>query len=140
MKSRNFRTAPAAALLASLALILGGCAGMGANSSPEQIVAERAAARWNAIIANQWQQAYEYATPGYRAATSVEVFQGSTINAAIRREAAEVARVDCPQADNCTATVRLSYQPVMPGYPRMSTEFSERWILEDGKWYIHLSL
>lgn len=138
MKSCTFRAASAAALLAGL--LLSGCAGMGASSSPEQIVAERAVARWNAIIANQWQAAYAYATPGYRAATSVEVFQGTTANAAIRREGAEVVAVDCPQPGNCTATVRLAYQPIMPGYPRMKTDVTERWILESGQWYIHLPL
>ena len=136
MKLRTTPAALAATLLA--ALVLGGCAATGVGKTPEQIVAERAAARWQAIIANQWPNAYEYATPGYRAATSVEVFQGTTVNAAIRRETAEVVRVECSQADSCTATVRLTYQPIMPGYPRMSTELNERWMLDDGTWYIHL--
>lgn len=136
MKFRPIRAALPAALLASF--VLAGCAATGVGKTPEQIVAERAAARWQAIIANEWKDAYAYATPGYRAATSVEVFQGTTANAAIRREAAEVIRVDCPQADNCNAVVRLAYQPVMPGYPVMKTDVTERWIEEDGRWYIHL--
>lgn len=138
MKLHSSRTILTSALLASL--FLGGCAGLDMGKAPEQIVAERAVARWNAVIANKWDEAYAYATPGYRAANSVEAYQARIQSAVIRREAVEVSRVECPQADACTATLVLSYQSVMPGYPRLSTQFTERWILDDGKWYIHVPL
>lgn len=138
MKHHPFRAGLPALLLASL--VLGGCASLGVDKTPEQIVAERAAARWNAIIASKWEDAYAYTTPGYRATNSVEAYQARSQNAAIRREAVEVPQVECAQPDACTATLLLTYRPLMPGYPSMSTRVTERWILDAGKWYIHLPL
>lgn len=138
MKYRPFRAGLPALLLASL--VLGGCASLDIGKTPEQIVAERAAARWNAIIASKWEDAYAYATPGYRAAISLEAFQGRTSNGAIRRQGAEVVKVACEQADRCVATVRLAYKPLMPNFPVMHTDIDERWIDEGGHWCIHLPL
>lgn len=138
MKPRFTRAALAAPILASL--LFGGCALTDLGKSAEQRVAERAAARWNAIIANQWPAAYQYATPGYRAANGVEAYQARIQNATIRRESVEVSGVECPQPDSCTATLVLHYKPLLPGYPSMGTRITERWISEGGKWYIHLPL
>ncbi|WP_418647476.1 hypothetical protein ACNQFN_21105 [Thauera butanivorans] len=137
--TRHATRAAAAAVPLIAVLALGGCAALDSRT-PEQIVAERAAARWEAIIANDWQAAYEYATPGYRAANKLEAYQGRLQSAVIRRQGIEVSGVECPQADSCTATLLLAYQPLQPGFPSMKTRMTERWILEEGRWYIHLPL
>ena len=138
MKLRIARAGLPALLLVSLAL--GGCATLDSSKAPEQIVADRAAARWAAIIANKWQDAYAYTAPGYRAANTIEAYQARSQNSVIRREAVEVSQVECAQPDACTATLLLTYKPIMPGYPSMTTRFTERWIIDEGKWYIHLPL
>lgn len=143
MKFPKTRHATRAAMVAApliAALALGGCAALDVGKTPERIVAERAAARWNAIIANDWQAAYEYATLGYRATNDVFAYRGSILSAVIRRQGIEVSDVECSQVDSCTATLLLSYQPVTPGFPSMNTRFTERWILDGGQWYIHLPL
>lgn len=132
---------PALPLAGLCVALLTGCAASGGTPlSAEAVVAERAAARWQAIIDNQWPQAYQYTSPGYRAAVSASEHQGRTVNAAIRREAVEVLAVDCPAGASCEATLRLTYQPILPGSPRMSTDIRERWLEEGGQWYVHLPL
>lgn len=142
----NPRFSAATVLAGTLAaLLLGACTSINTPTSTtpisaEEAVARRATERWQAIIANQWSAAYQYTSPGYRAAVSEGEYQGRTANAAIRREAVEVVGVDCATSDSCEATLRLTYQPIMPGYPRMNTDIRERWLAEDGEWYLHLPL
>ncbi|MEJ2534633.1 MAG: hypothetical protein P8008_04015 [Gammaproteobacteria bacterium] len=70
MKHSPMRLAAAAAV----ALVtLSACAGLG--KSPEAAVLERAQARWDAVIAGNLSEAYEYLSPGYRSAVSLNAWQ-----------------------------------------------------------------
>ncbi|HMB40230.1 MAG TPA: hypothetical protein VKO85_14215, partial [Wenzhouxiangellaceae bacterium] len=56
-------------LILGMAFLLAACSEP--PRAPEEIVAERAQARWDAVIAGDPESSYEYQTPGYREKTSV---------------------------------------------------------------------
>ncbi|GHT86030.1 hypothetical protein AGMMS49543_18450 [Betaproteobacteria bacterium] len=132
---KSLRVLAAAGLVASL----GACSGLSElGKTPEEIVALRSQARWDAIFANNWETAYSYATPAYRERVDLKAYRalhGSDVD----RKGARVAKVNCESAEACVATVTISF--TMPQLPKrttpLETSFDERWLLgEDGRWYL----
>lgn len=108
------------------------------GKTPEEIVAMRAASRWNAIIAGEWETAYSYATSGYRGAVDLKGFIGRTSGMA-NRKSVDIRSVKC-EASSCEVVVGMTYVPAQPGFGELTTEFSERWVEEEGRWFVHLRL
>lgn len=106
-------------------------------ATPEEAVRARAQARWQAVIARDLPQAYEFLSPGSRAVISLGQYR-ARFGAAVNWKAAEVFKVVCEQADRCTATVKVTYQPVLPRASIGDTETSvdEVWLLEAGQWWL----
>ena len=106
-----------------------------ADLTPEEVVEERAQARWDALLAGDVEQAYGYASPAYRSAKDLPRFQ-ARFGSAIRRTAAEVTIVEC-NAERCSVTVMVTYE-----VPQLRTgntrALRETWILSDGEWWIHI--
>ena len=109
-----------------------------AGEPPEQLVTQQAEQRWQAIIAGDWKTAYSYASPAYREAVTLEGFKAS-VNGPVRRKAVKVKSVECSEA-SCTVVLGMRYEPMMPGYGEMQTEFDEKWVEQDGRWYIYQRL
>src|SRR4051812_42141290 len=74
-----------AAALAAAALA--GCASL--DKAPELVVRERATQRWSALVAEDFEKAYTYMPPSYRAATPFERYKNS-FKGAIKWVGAEV--------------------------------------------------
>lgn len=123
--------------LLSLAGILVGCSALGEiGKTPEEIVAARAEARWRAVIAGQWETAYSFATSAYRAAVDLDGFKGRIAGPVIRK-AAEAQSVTCSEG-SCEVVIRMTYEPAgRRGFGEIKTDFSERWVEEEGRWFIH---
>jgi len=130
----NFKT-HRIALASLLSLALAGCANL--QTKPEDAVAQRATARWQALIKGDLDGAYKYSTPGYRAVFDVVAFKGRT-GIAGRWLGAQVDRVECDLPTRCKAVVRLEYSTLIPGKSKvkMDTHLDETWLLEDGQWWI----
>lgn len=109
------------------------------SQNAEEIVATRAKARWDAIVAKDFDAAYAYLTPGTRATTSLEAYTRRLLNASIRWTDAEVQNVSCEDADVCTATVMVHYRVpgAAPGVGRLDgfAPVLEQWLLSDGQWF-----
>ncbi|MBP6652376.1 MAG: hypothetical protein KA181_08115, partial [Xylophilus sp.] len=60
--------------LALSALALSGCAAF-APATPEQQVHQRATERWKALKASQWDKAYAFVTPSFRATMTEERYR-----------------------------------------------------------------
>lgn len=122
-----------AAALASLAL--SACATLG-SMSPQEQVSQRANQRWQALIGADFTRAYGFNTPGYRAVISPEAHR-ATVGSAVAWVGAEAVKVDCPEANKCTATVRIDFKPLMGGRygDKINTHIDETWLLEDGQWW-----
>lgn len=115
--------------------VLAACAT--APATPELAVRERATQSWQAKAANDYDKAYTFMPPSYRAVTTVAKFK-SGFGGAVRVTSAEVVGVVCETADKCTAEVRLEGRA---GLMRSSsapivTFFEEVWIREAGQWWL----
>lgn len=104
--------------------------------SPEEIVQERAQARWDALLAGDIEQAYTFTSPAYRSSTTLNRFQ-ARLGSSIRRTKADVSKVEC-EPDRCDVVVMVTYV-----VPQLNTEntrpLNETWILSDDDWWIHMN-
>ncbi len=122
--------------LSASVVLLGACASVG-SSAVEQTVTQRATARWKALIAQDFDSAYTYTTPAYRAVVNVQGFRARTAGA-VTWLGSEVVEVKCPEPAKCTARVKVDFKPLLRGRPgdKFDAYFDETWLLEDGQWSI----
>jgi hypothetical protein len=121
-----------------LALALAGCTQMAGKREP-QTVEQRAAARWQALIAGDWEAAYAMLSPGYRSATPYDAYRARMLTRKIEWTSAEVSKVDCEDAETCTVTVTIRYvvPQGLPGVSKLGASgvVEEAWLNLDGRWY-----
>jgi hypothetical protein len=117
-------------------LVLAGCAGM--QQAPEEVVLERAQARWDALLTGNLAEAYEYLSPGYRSAVSLNSWQRAWLTQKINRTGARVTESDCAE-DTCNVTISIDYVLIgaIPGVGRLdkTTTIDEDWVRVSGQWY-----
>ncbi len=120
--------------------ILAGCAAL-PSGPPEDVVKARAQARWEALVAGQWDKAYEYMAPSYRALVERKRF-ANQFGGGAAWQGAEVIKVTCEQPVSCTARIKILYRSLLDvrGGEPMSTHFDETWIREDGQWWLFQKL
>ena len=117
-----------------MALALVACASV-APSTPQEQVTQRANARWKHMVARDFDKAYTYTPPGFRALVSADAYRGR-FGAAVVWLDAEVVRVNCPEAAKCEAMVRLEFRSTVGRKEdKASTYIDETWVLEDGQWW-----
>lgn len=112
-----------------LALLLAGCAGLDLRDD-EVVVKGKAQARWDALVKGDTRTAYEYLSPGSRAALTQEAYDKS-----IRKgfwKSAKVHSVTCPSAQSCDVGVTIEYE--YQGRHTV-TPLRETWIKEDSEWW-----
>jgi hypothetical protein len=122
------------------AAALSACAHVATSATTEEIVHDRAQTRWNAQVAGDWEKAYSLFAPSYRAVVSSDAHR-ARLGAAAKLTEAEVTNVVC-EAEVCTVRVRLGFAPVLKSraLPVESTHFEERWVLEEGHWWLFQGL
>jgi hypothetical protein len=118
-----------------VALTLSACASLG-GGKPEEQVRQRATERWQALVAGKFSRAYSYDTPGFRAVVTPDGYR-NRIGSAIAWVGAEVIKVDCPEASQCVAVVRIDFKPVLSRKfdEKLSTHVNETWLFQEGQWY-----
>jgi hypothetical protein len=123
----------AAALAA--ALLLAGCATK-PPPTREEIVAQRANARWQALMAGDFDKAYGYLTPAARALKPLAVWRGG-FRSFTTWKSAEVVSVTCETSEKCIVRVDVRHEPVvMRGrLGTISSAVDETWLLDDGQWW-----
>ena len=120
------------------AVILSGCAGfwISKDSDPaakEKVVAERAEARWQALIKGDLDGAYAFLSEGSKATTPLSVYKAK-IKPGIWRQA-RVDKVEC-EVEVCRAKLTVTIDnKLMKGIP---VPLDENWIIEKGSaWYVY---
>lgn len=117
-------------------LLLGACASTG--TAKKHPVEERAQQRWDALLAPDYDTAYNFYSPGYRSANSRVEFEISQRMRKVAIISAKVESSDC-SADACTVTSLVQYRVAspVPGVSKWEsgTQLQERWIRTDGKWW-----
>ena len=117
------------------ALLLGACATTGGSTNA---VEARAQSRWDAILSNDLDTAYQFYSPGYRTATSRVDFEIAMRLRRIQWTAADVLESSC-EADLCKITTLVSYEITkpLPGVPvwKSKQKVTERWVRTEGQWW-----
>lgn len=132
-QSPSFNTACACAL----AIALGACAGLG--KPPEEVVSVRAQDRLDYLLAEDFEAAYEYFSPGYRSGFSLRDFQRRQLTLKVQWRNATVLESNC-SSSTCNVRISVDYTVygALPGVNRMegTRVIEENWIDVDGKWYL----
>ena len=110
-----------------------------ACTAPEPLsVEERAQQRWDHVVAREFEQAYQFFSPGYRETTPLHEYMIDVLSRPVRWVEAEVIGASCLE-DVCRLSVAVTYQPAAgPGHFRQlqpTRTIEERWIRVDGVWW-----
>ncbi len=97
-------------------------------------VGQRAVQRWQALIAGDFQKAYNYLSPGYRAVTSYGAYRGH-FGRAVAWTGVSLQGVTCKK-DVCDVKVDIEYRALgrikLPGNARLR----EKWVRASGDWWL----
>jgi hypothetical protein len=120
------------------AVVMWGCASL-SGSSPaaekEAAVAERAKARWEALIKGDLPAAYAYQSPASRDTVPLAAYEAKMNAAVVVYRAVKVDKVEC-EAEACKVTVTLTYDHQK--FKGVTTPVVESWIIDQGKaWYVY---
>lgn len=124
--------------LVALILSIGvmGCAGSGGGSTqrvqvePQKLVAQRAAARWEALMQKDFAKAYSYLSPGTRDVMSLDLYRAKIRGGIWKR--ANVDTVSCEQ-DQCKVLMAIEYS--YRDIKSLETRLDENWLRQDGEWW-----
>jgi hypothetical protein len=121
--------------------VMGGCVLLGlaacatapsSESDVKKLVAERAVARWQAMIKGDYAGAYEFLSPGSKASMTPELYKAKIKNP-IWRDAV-VQSAECT-GETCQVKLSITYD--YKNMKGVKTELTESWLLEGGNaWYI----
>ena len=125
-----------AAVTLGAALWLAGCASL-QPKAPEEVVRERAEQRWAALIDRDFEKAWEYTQPGYRAVMRQKDYR-NRFGVAGQWLGAQVHDVKC-EAERCTVKLRLTTKVLVPPFANreMVNYYDEPWVREDGQWWFY---
>ena len=108
---------------------MAGCAALQPRS-PEDVVKEKAQARWDALVKGDIKAAYAFMSPGSRSIITPEGYEAS-----IRKgfwKSAVVEKVECSSAQSCDALATIEYEYLGK---RTKTPLRETWIKEGSEWW-----
>lgn len=98
--------------------------------SDEAIVRERAQARWDALVKDDFKAAYGYMSPGSRAIVTAPDYAAS-----LRKgfwKSAMVDKVECGSAQSCDVIATIEYEHMGR---RTKTPLRETWIRDGSEWW-----
>ena len=117
-------------------LAVAACATISVDSAPEvkqKVVAERAQARWQALMKGDLDAAYAFLSPASKKATPLKEYAG-TIKPGMWRDV-KVDKVSC-EAELCKVQLAVTYDAKM--MKGITTPIWESWVIEDGSaWYVY---
>ncbi len=122
----------------ALSLCIGvmGCAGSSGGSTsavqinPQKVVADLAAARWEALIKGDFAKAYNFLSPGTREVMSLDLYKTKIRGGNLKK--ANVDHVTCEQ-DQCKVLMAIEYS--YRDIKSIETRLDENWLRQDGKWW-----
>ena len=121
--------------LALLILFLSGCE---SKLSTAELLEQRSMARWDAVINDKLETAYEYLSPGYRSSVSLPQYQRAVLLSKAKRTAARYVESSCEET-SCNVKISLDFTvyKAVPGVDSMDVTqtIEESWVLVDGSWY-----
>jgi hypothetical protein len=113
-----------------LTALVAACATSVPSRPPEEVVKDRAQARWNALVQGDVKAAYEYFSPGSRATMSLTDF-ASGIKLGFWK-VVTVDKVECGSPDRCEVSTTIEYE--FRG-SRVKTPTRETWVRDGADWW-----
>ncbi len=133
--SNPFQKHARLALLAA-ALALAACATTG---DPSAKLGDRAQARWDALLAGDYESAHAYLSPGTRSRLSATDFEIEWKLRKIRYTSAAYQDHQCESDNACTVRVVVGYSITAPvrGLDKWESTslVQERWVRTQGQWW-----
>ena len=120
-------------------LFLSACASKApAPDSPERPIAERAQDRWDALLAGDFETAYDFYSPGYRSTASMVDLTFEYRSRRVHWTSAQYKEHSCLES-TCKVVFDMGYtinKPV-PGLNKWdgSDVIEEKWVKTDGQWW-----
>ncbi len=107
--------------------------------SPEEIVQERAMARWAHLVEREFEPAWDFYSPGFRDGTPREEFVDDMKRRPIRWKNVDFLEAQC-DGDRCSVQVEVTYRAIAAPHGQSRMELTrpieETWIrLRDEWWY-----
>lgn len=134
------QTALRIAAAALAVLILAACGPQEPPRPDHEIVAERAQARWDALIAGDFATALTYYTPGFQEQTPADAFAADMSNRPVQWVSAEHRESTC-EGDRCAVEMLVGYR--LPSAPAQLSGLGnqrpveETWVrIDDGWWFV----
>lgn len=122
--------------LAVVVLAMAGCAGTPGKGVPLE---ERAAARWEAVLAGEWGRAYEFLSPGYRATVTPQAYEIAARARTVRWKAARFQELRECEESYCKVAMVIDFEARTrvrgAGNLTVPQIIEEHWIMRDGVWY-----
>lgn len=148
---RSFRSVVAGpVLMLALAGSMSACAPLGLLGAPadatqateswlesqKPVIAQRAEARWKALIAGDFQTAYEFETPARRSVFSLQQYKGNFGNSVVW-QLARVKSVEYDPVNVARVVLDVEYQAPVKGVEnaRGVRQMTEKWLYSDGGWW-----
>jgi hypothetical protein len=126
-------------LVAPLALVLLTACAVGPAKTPEQIVGERAAARWQSLMQGKFEESYKMLEPTYRKNNTFAQYDAAT-GKALQWVGAEVFRVKC-EAEKCDVRLSISVKSPIPNRfnGNITNTVDEVWMRDGGQWWLQVA-
>ena len=128
--------------LAAVAL-LAGCATTqqqpaAASGKPEDIVRARAQERVDFVLNKNFDKAYPYLLPSYRAQYDVNAWRNK-FGTGAQWVNPKVSSVKCPESERCEVEISLGMRVLMggSGLKTFDTVMRETWLRRDGQWWYY---
>lgn len=103
------------------------------------VIEQRATARWEAVLSDDIDVAYEFLSPGYRSSVSLKQYHRSLLLKQINWTAAKYVESDCGEtACNVKILLDFTIYGAVPGAPTFDSKqtIEESWVLVNGSWYL----
>ena len=121
-------------LICSL-LLLSACA---TTARTDNIIEERATARWDTLLSGDLAGAYEFLSPGFRSSVPSLQYQRQILLNKVKWTGAQYIESDCTET-TCKVKISLDYTVygALPGVKSFdgTQEIEESWVKVNGKWY-----
>lgn len=114
--------------------LLAGCSSIGTPKTAEELVAQRAQERLDAMMAGDFVEALEYTSRAYRQSATANQYRARYAGVGNWTKAT-VDRVACEE-ERCNVTISVTYRMVRPNIEN-TRPLNEVWISTGGDWYIY---
>lgn len=109
-----------------------------ANTERQEALKKRVAARWEALIRRDFAAAYEFNSPAYRKAFSLNDFKMKFGDGKVAWKRVDVVAAELKGDDTATVDIKIHITYANPHSQKpvdMATSYQESWVYTDDQWW-----